>query len=105
MAASAPAHSLAEHTRPASRRPALTAVCAAVVLAQLDTSVVNVAARPIGDYFRASVDALQWVVAIYNLVYAALLLTGGLLADLYGRRRMFLVGAAAFSRRHRRCVQ
>nr|WP_261803676.1 MFS transporter [Variovorax sp. PAMC26660] len=60
-------------------------------------AVVNLGTRPIGEYFSASVIALQWVVDSYNLVYAVLLLTGGLLADLYGRRRIFMTGAAVFT--------
>jgi MFS family permease len=40
---------------------------------------------------------LQWVIDIYNLVYAALILTGGLLGDLYGRRRVFLIGVVVFA--------
>jgi EmrB/QacA subfamily drug resistance transporter len=75
----------------------LPTLCAAVLIAQIDTSVVNLATRPIGDYFNAPVDALQWVVDSYNLVYAALLLSGGLLADLIGRRRVFMAGAAVFT--------
>jgi MFS transporter, DHA2 family, methylenomycin A resistance protein len=69
----------------------------AVLVAQIDTSVVNLAVRPIGDYFQAGVGALQWVVDSYNLIYAVLLLTGGLLADVYGRRRVFMAGAAVFT--------
>jgi MFS transporter, DHA2 family, methylenomycin A resistance protein len=69
----------------------------AVLVAQVDTSVVNLAVRPIGDYFQAGVGALQWVVDSYNLIYAVLLLTGGLLADVYGRRRVFMAGAAVFT--------
>jgi EmrB/QacA subfamily drug resistance transporter len=75
----------------------LPILCAAVLVAQIDTSVVNLGARPIGVHFRAGVDALQWVVDSYNLVYAALLLTGGLSADLVGRRRVFMAGAAIFT--------
>jgi MFS transporter, DHA2 family, methylenomycin A resistance protein len=75
----------------------LLTLCIAVLIAQVDTSVVNLAVRPIGDYFHAGVGALQWVVDSYNLVYAVLLLTGGLLADVYGRRRIFIVGAAVFT--------
>jgi EmrB/QacA subfamily drug resistance transporter len=75
----------------------LPTLCAAVLIAQIDTSVVNLATRPIGDYFGAPVDALQWVVDSYNLVYASLLLSGGLLADLLGRRRVFMAGAAIFT--------
>jgi MFS transporter, DHA2 family, methylenomycin A resistance protein len=76
---------------------ALVTLCLAVLIAQVDTSVVNLAVRPIGTYFDAPVAALQWVVDSYNLVYAVLLLTGGLLADLYGRRRFFIIGAAVFT--------
>jgi EmrB/QacA subfamily drug resistance transporter len=75
---------------------ALVTLCLAVLVAQLDTAVVNLATRPIGDHFHAGVDALQWVLDSYNLVYAVLLLTGGLLADLYGRRRLFMAGVAIF---------
>ncbi len=86
--------------RPAAPRlPGLTlpTLCMAVLIAQVDTSVVNLAVRPIGACLDAGVAALQWVVDSYNLVYALLLLTGGLLADLYGRRLVFMVGAAVFT--------
>jgi EmrB/QacA subfamily drug resistance transporter len=75
----------------------LTTMCLAVLVAQVDTAVVNLAARPIGHSFGAGVSALQWVVDSYNLAYAILLLTGGVLADLYGRRLIFMTGAAIFS--------
>jgi DHA2 family methylenomycin A resistance protein-like MFS transporter len=68
-----------------------------VLIAQIDTSVVNLALTHIGANFHASVTALQWVVDAYNLVYASLLLTAGALADLYGRRRIFGLGIALFT--------
>jgi MFS transporter, DHA2 family, methylenomycin A resistance protein len=80
-----------------SHAPALLTLCLAVLVAQLDTAVVNLATHRIGAYFHASVGALQWVVDAYNLTYAVLLLTGGLLADLIGRRRIFVTGAAIFT--------
>lgn len=82
-----------------AKRPwlSLTTLCLAVLVAQVDTAVVNLATRPIGAYFSAGVGELQWVVDSYNLVYAVLLLTGGLLADLYGRRRIFMAGAVIFT--------
>jgi len=87
---------------PATRREksgalTLATLCMAVLIAQLDTSVVNLATKPIGAEFQASISALQWVIDGYNLTYAVLLLSGGLLADLYGRRRIFMTGAAIFS--------
>lgn len=75
----------------------LLTLCLAVLVAQVDTAVVNLATRAIGAYFHAGVGALQWVVDSYNLTYAVLLLTGGLLADLYGRRRIFMAGTAVFT--------
>jgi EmrB/QacA subfamily drug resistance transporter len=80
-----------------SHFPALLTLCLAVLVAQIDTAVVNLGTHRIGAYFHASVDALQWVVDAYNLTYAVLLLTGGLLADLLGRRKIFIVGAAIFT--------
>ncbi|HVU41681.1 MAG TPA: MFS transporter [Xanthobacteraceae bacterium] len=68
-----------------------------VLIAQIDTSVVNLAVKEIGASLDAGVTALQWVVDAYNLVYASLLLTAGTLADLYGRRRIFALGIALFT--------
>ena len=59
--------------------------------------MVNLALRSIGLSLHATVTGLQWVLDAYNLSYAVLLLTGGLLSDLYGRRRLFIVGAAIFT--------
>jgi EmrB/QacA subfamily drug resistance transporter len=79
------------------RHLTLLTLCLAILVAQVDTAVVNLATRPIGAYFHAGVGSLQWVLDGYNLVYAVLLLTGGLLADLYGRRLIFMIGAAVFT--------
>lgn len=67
-----------------------------VLIAQIDTSVVNLAVKEIGASLGAGVTALQWIVDAYNLVYASLLLTAGTLADLYGRRRIFGLGIVLF---------
>ncbi len=75
----------------------LMTMCLAVLLVQVDTSVVNLATRAIGEALHAGVMGLQWVLDAYNIAYAALLLTGGLLADLYGRRLLFLYGTAVFT--------
>jgi MFS transporter, DHA2 family, methylenomycin A resistance protein len=68
-----------------------------VLIAQIDTSVVNLAVKEIGAKLGASVTALQWVVDAYNLVYASLLLTAGTLADIFGRRRIFALGIVLFT--------
>ncbi len=75
----------------------LVTMCLAVLLAQVDTSVVNLAMRAIGAGLHAGVGSMQWVLDAYNVAYAALLLTGGLLADLYGRQRLFILGSAIFT--------
>jgi DHA2 family methylenomycin A resistance protein-like MFS transporter len=75
----------------------LTTMSLGVLIAQIDTSVVNLAVKEIGASLNAGVTALQWVVDAYNLVYASLLLTAGTLADLYGRRRIFALGIALFT--------
>jgi DHA2 family methylenomycin A resistance protein-like MFS transporter len=71
------------------RRLILLTLCLGVLVAQVDTSVVNLAAQPIGSAFHASLPALQWVLDAYNLAYAVLLLSGGPCADVFGRRRIF----------------
>lgn len=81
----------------AARMVVLVAMCLGVLIAQIDTSVVNLATHAIGAAFGAGVASLQWVLDAYNLVYAVLLLTGGLVADLYGRRRAFALGAAVMT--------
>ena len=68
-----------------------------VLIAQVDTSVVNLAIKQIGSSLHAGVSVLQWVVDAYNLVYASLLLTAGGLADIYGRRRIFILGIVLFT--------
>ncbi len=83
--------------RHAGRTVVLVTMCLGVLIAQIDTSVVNLAVQPIGAAFHASVASLQWVIDAYNFVYAVLLLSGGLIADLYGRRRSFVAGAAVMA--------
>ncbi|WP_233629979.1 MFS transporter [Amycolatopsis sp. WAC 04197] len=63
----------------------------------LDISVVNVALPAIQLALGFHGDALQWVVNAYALPFAGLLLLGGRLADLYGRKRVFLAGLALFT--------
>lgn len=78
-------------------RLVLLATSLGVLVAQIDTSVVNLALKSIAADLNAGVSAMQWVIDAYNLVYASLLLTGGTLGDLYGRRRIFALGIALFA--------
>ena len=77
-------------------RSILLTMCLGILIAQIDTSVVNLALAPIGTASMPR-HVLQWVIDAYNLVYASLLLTAGTLADLYGRRRIFALGVALFT--------
>jgi MFS family permease len=63
----------------------------------LDETVVNVALPSIKDDLGFSQAGLAWVVNAYMLTFGGLLLLGGRLADLYGRRRLFLAGTALFA--------
>lgn len=75
----------------------LAVVCAAQFMVVLDVSVVNVALPSIRDGLGFTATGLQWVVNAYALTFAGLLLLGGRLADLFGRRRVFLAGLGVFT--------
>ena len=75
----------------------LVVVCVATFMLLLDITIVNVALPSIQKSLHASFQALQWVVDAYALTLAALLLTAGSLADLLGRKRVFLVGIGIFT--------
>ena len=63
----------------------------------LDASIVNVALPSIQRDLHFSTSGLQWIVNAYTLTFAGFLLLGGRAADLFGRRRVFLVGLAVFT--------
>ena len=75
----------------------LVAVCTATFMLLLDITVVNVALPAIERDLNADLADLQWVVDAYALTLAALLLTGGSLADRVGRRRIFVIGLVVFT--------
>jgi MFS transporter, DHA2 family, methylenomycin A resistance protein len=75
----------------------LVVMCFATFMAILDTSLVNLGLKSIQQDLRADTAALQWVIDVYNLTYAVFILTGGTLGDLYGRRRVFVLGVAIFA--------
>jgi EmrB/QacA subfamily drug resistance transporter len=76
---------------------ALALLCAAEFVVVLDASVVNVALPSIGRALHFSQDDLSWVVNAYTLTFGGFLLLGGRMADLLGRRRMFIAGIALFA--------
>jgi MFS family permease len=71
-------------------------VTAAALILVLDTSVLTVAIPTIIHDFDTTLPAVQWVITGYALVFASLLIIGGRLGDVYGHRRVFVVGAALF---------
>jgi EmrB/QacA subfamily drug resistance transporter len=79
------------------RWKALAVVCAAFFMTILDVSIVNVALPSIKDSLNFSNDNLQWVLTAYAITYGGFLLLAGRIADLFGRRRVFVVGVIVFS--------
>src|SRR3954468_23875618 len=75
----------------------LIAVSLATFMTYLDNNIVNVAIPAIQRDLRLSTAGLEWVASGYILVFASLLLAGGRLGDLFGRRRMFLLGLGVFT--------
>ena len=68
-----------------------------VVLVSLDVSVVNVALNAFRRAFAVRLDGLQWVLNVYTLTYAVLLLSAGALSDRLGSRTVFVIGTAVFT--------
>jgi EmrB/QacA subfamily drug resistance transporter len=75
----------------------LIAVALATFMTYLDNNIVNVAMPAIERDLHLSISCLEWVVSSYILVFASLLLAGGRLADVFGRRRLFLIGLTVFT--------
>jgi EmrB/QacA subfamily drug resistance transporter len=75
----------------------LTLACVAQFMVLLDVSIVNVALPSIKHSLGFSQAELQWVLNAYTLTFAGFLLLGGRTADLFGRRRIFLVGLTVFT--------
>ncbi|MEA2377205.1 MAG: hypothetical protein QOD13_1112 [Thermoleophilaceae bacterium] len=75
----------------------LAAMCFALFMIMLDNTIVNVALPSIQDDLDVSLSGLEWTVNIYTLTFAVLLVTGGRLGDILGRRKMFLFGVVVFA--------
>jgi EmrB/QacA subfamily drug resistance transporter len=85
----------AGHVGPAGLQMAL--ICAAQFVLQLDFSIVNVALPTIQADLHMAAAELQWIVTGYALTFGSLLLAGGRLADVLGRRRVLVIGLTAFA--------
>ncbi|MFD0819283.1 DHA2 family efflux MFS transporter permease subunit, partial [Micromonospora zhanjiangensis] len=75
----------------------LSVLCLGFFMILLDTTIVNIAIPDMSTRLDASLDQILWVVNAYVLVYAVLLITAGRLGDLYGPKRLFLVGLVVFT--------
>jgi hypothetical protein len=92
-------------SRPAPHAPAstpnrafqLALILVAAFMVVLDFSIVNVALPSIERELQMAPDAVQWIVTGYAISFGGLLILGGRAADLFGRRRMFIVGLVVFA--------
>src|SRR6476661_4745439 len=75
----------------------LLAVALATFMTYLDNNIINVAIPAIQQDLQLTTSGLEWVVSGYILVFASLLLAGGRLADVWGRKRVFMTGLAIFT--------
>ena len=75
----------------------LAAVAFGLFMIMLDNTVVNVALPSIERDLHVSIESLEWIVTAYALTFAALLITGGKLGDLYGRKLIFIIGIGIFT--------
>ena len=86
---------------PTARNPlrwfVLAVVLAANIMDIMDATIVNVAGPSIRHAIGGSASTLQWLSAGYTLAFAVFLITGARLGDIFGRRRLFLIGSAGFT--------
>jgi EmrB/QacA subfamily drug resistance transporter len=93
-------HSAVHHARKFTdkqKKLALLIVALAFVMDLLDSTIVNVAIPSIQANLGASFASIQWLVAGYSLTFALLLITGGRMGDVFGYKKIFMVGIAGFT--------
>ena len=76
---------------------ALVLICVAQLMVVLDSTIANIALPYIGTDLKIDSTNLSWIVTGYALAFGGLLLLGGRLGDLYGRRRIFIIGVSLFA--------
>src|SRR5947209_10717806 len=87
----------AGHIPDPKRWLALAVILSAAFMDLLDVTIVNVAIPSIQSQMKAGYSAIQWITAGYALAFAVVLITGGRLGDIYGRKRLFLIGMTGFT--------
>jgi EmrB/QacA subfamily drug resistance transporter len=75
----------------------LAILCLGFFMILLDTTIVNIALPQLTVGLNATLDQVLWIVNAYTLVYAGLLITGGRIGDLFGPKRLFMIGLAIFT--------
>ncbi len=86
-----------EHSSPFHKWGGLVVLGLALAVIIIDTTLLNVSLKPIIADLNTNLESLQWVIVIYSLMLAAFTITGGRLGDLFGRKRMFILGAVLFA--------
>src|SRR3989475_3831722 len=86
-----------EGTGGRNRWGALAVIVVAQFMVILDVAIVNVALPSIKSDLHFSQESLQWVITAYAILFGGVLLLGGRLADLLGRRRLFIAGVVLFT--------
>lgn len=74
----------------------LVVLALALFIVVLDTTILNVSIKAIIDDLHSNLKAIQWVITGYSLMLAAFTITGGRLGDIFGRKKMFMLGAVIF---------
>jgi len=74
----------------------LFAVCIVAFMVEIDYTAVNVALESMAKTVHSDLTTIQWVLSGYVLAWGAMVISGGRLADLYGKRRMFIIGVSIF---------
>ena len=74
----------------------LVVLALALFIVVLDTTIINVSIKAIINDLHSSLKSIQWVITGYSLMLAAFTITGGRLGDIFGRKKMFMVGAVIF---------
>lgn len=75
----------------------LVVLSLALAIIVIDTTLLNVSLKTIINDLHTTIEAMQWVITAYSLVLAAFTITGGRLGDLFGRKKMFMLGAVIFA--------
>jgi EmrB/QacA subfamily drug resistance transporter len=100
MSTEHPKHSAQHHASKFTHRQrtiALTIVALAFVMDLLDSTIVNIAIPSIQANLNASYAAIQWLIAGYSLSFAVLLITGGRMGDVFGYKKLFMIGVGGFT--------